>query len=359
MKTQKILVACLLLSGIYGANAQIVENTSNTGAGFENGANYAGGNNNQNSFFGHRAGKAATAANSQGMNTFIGSEAGTSNTAGNHNTFVGKGSGLSSTVGSANTFVGANSGANNINGTENVFVGLNSGIANQSSGYNVYLGNHAGSKTTSGDGGNVFLGHAAGTDNISGSGNTYLGFTTGMHATGNGNVFIGSGAGSNCLLSNKLFIANNDTSTPLVFGDFTSNKLGIGGINTFPATAGSANVSTYSLFVKGGILTEEVRVSIRSGWADYVFAPDYKLYPLSEVEAFIKKNNHLPNVPSALEVTTDGISLGDMSKIQQEKIEELTLYAIEQEKKLNDYKAELDELRSKLTELLSKTAVSK
>ena len=59
---------------------------------------------------------------------------------------------------------------------------------------------------------------------------------------------------------------------------------------------------------------------VRTGWADYVFEDNYKLIPLKEVEEFININNHLPNVPSANEVETQGLGLGEISKVQQEKI---------------------------------------
>lgn len=115
-------------------------------------------------------------------------------------------------------------------------------------------------------------------------------------------------------------------------------KVGIGTENT-PSTIGGANINAYKLYVKGGILTEEVRV--RTGWADYVFADDYNLRPLAEVESFITANKHLPNVPSAKQVEEDGLSLGDISKIQQEKIEELTLYIIEQNKRIEALEAKM------------------
>lgn len=114
-----------------------------------------------------------------------------------------------------------------------------------------------------------------------------------------------------------------------------TGKVAVGTDNT-PPSIGGANISAYRFFVKGGILTEEVRV--RTGWADYVFADDYNLKPLAEVEAFIKENKHLPNVPSANTVETQGIELGDITRIQQEKIEELTLYAIDQQKQINELK---------------------
>lgn len=111
----------------------------------------------------------------------------------------------------------------------------------------------------------------------------------------------------------------------------TSGKVGIGTTN-FPTSIGGANLNAYKLFVKGGVLTDEVRV--RTGWADYVFADDYNLKSLAEVENFIAINKHLPNVPSAKQVNSEGISLGEMAKIQQEKIEELMLYIIQQNKRI-------------------------
>jgi hypothetical protein len=125
------------------------------------------------------------------------------------------------------------------------------------------------------------------------------------------------------------------SGTPPVAG-----ALGVYTIPTFPTTAGSINVSAYSLFVKGGILTEEIRVALASTWADYVFKKDYKLPSLQAVEKHIQEKGHLINVPSADEVASNGINLGEMSKIQQEKIEELTLYIIEQNK-INEKQAQI------------------
>jgi hypothetical protein len=123
---------------------------------------------------------------------------------------------------------------------------------------------------------------------------------------------------------------------------------------TFPTTAGSINVSAYKLFVKGGILTEEIRVALASTWADYVFKKDYKLPSLQAVEKHIQEKGHLINVPSADEVATSGINLGEMSKIQQEKIEELTLYIIAQNK-INEKQAkEIAELKAMVKKIAAK-----
>lgn len=102
-------------------------------------------------------------------------------------------------------------------------------------------------------------------------------------------------------------------------------------------------VGNYNLYVENGILTEKVRIALKSTtqWADFVFAPRYKLRSLSDVEAFIKKNQHLPDVPSAEKVAKDGLDLADMMKIQMQKIEELTLYIIAQQKEIDALKAKL------------------
>lgn len=102
----------------------------------------------------------------------------------------------------------------------------------------------------------------------------------------------------------------------------SNNNVGIGTTNP-----------TYKLSVNGIIRSKEVIVE--TGWADYVFAEKYPLLPLSEVEKFIMENKHLPNIPSAKEVETNGLQIGDTQKRIMEKIEELTLYIIALEKKVN------------------------
>ncbi len=104
----------------------------------------------------------------------------------------------------------------------------------------------------------------------------------------------------------------------------------------------------YSLYVPQGILTEKVKVALSSSgnWADYVFAPDYKLKSLTEVESFIKANKHLPGVPSGEALAKDGgIDMNEMFAKQMEKIEELTLYMIDMKKEVEQLKKENKELR--------------
>lgn len=100
--------------------------------------------------------------------------------------------------------------------------------------------------------------------------------------------------------------------------------------------------TTYKLSVKGKVRAEEVKVY--NTWADYVFNPSYELPSLVEVENYIAKNGHLQNVPSAKEITQNGLELGEMAKIQQEKIEELTLYLIQQNKEIQELKTQVKAL---------------
>ncbi len=103
----------------------------------------------------------------------------------------------------------------------------------------------------------------------------------------------------------------------------------------------------FSLFVRKGILAERVRVAVAnsSKWADYVFEDNYDLMPLDKVEEFIDANDHLPNVPSAAEVAEGGIDLAEMSAKHMEKIEELTLYLIEANKRIENLEKQIEELQ--------------
>ncbi len=111
-----------------------------------------------------------------------------------------------------------------------------------------------------------------------------------------------------------------DASPKLVITDVTGN-VGIG----------TSNPGSYKLAVNGNIRAKEIKVE--TGWADYVFKKGYELPSLEEVEKHIKEKGHLINIPSAKEVEENGIQLGKMNKLLLEKIEELTLYILKQEKK--------------------------
>ena len=90
----------------------------------------------------------------------------------------------------------------------------------------------------------------------------------------------------------------------------------------------------------GTICAEEVRVSLSGApcWPDYVFADNYNLTTINDLEKFIKTNRHLPGIPNAEEVANNGIELGDMQARLLQKIEELTLYIIELKKENEEIK---------------------
>lgn len=83
-------------------------------------------------------------------------------------------------------------------------------------------------------------------------------------------------------------------------------------------------------------------------WPDYVFAPEYKLMSLREVRSFIQANKHLPGMPPQDSVTSGGQDIGQLQILQQQKIEELTLYAIEQDKTIANQSSELQAQKSEL-----------
>lgn len=103
------------------------------------------------------------------------------------------------------------------------------------------------------------------------------------------------------------------------------------------------STSDAKLTVKGNIHTNEVKVDLLGAVApDYVFENDYYLKPLKEVENFITEEKHLPNIPSAKDMETDGILLKELNLKLLEKIEELTLYTIQQEKRIEHLEQEND-----------------
>lgn len=120
---------------------------------------------------------------------------------------------------------------------------------------------------------------------------------------------------------------------------------------------------TEKLTVKGKILAGEVKVVDVATIPDYVFEKyftgkselntNYQPTTLAEIEAFVKVNHHLPGVPSAKEIQENGLELGKMNTILLEKIEELTLYSIEQEKKLQEQESRISELEKQVQKLLN------
>lgn len=201
-------------------DVQGVEGAANTFYGYLAGSSITSGI--DNCFFGRSAGKSNT---SGWYNTLVGHKAGLNNLTGWDNTFVGYQSGLKNTRDN-NTFIGSQTGFLNISGDDNTFVGMRAGYANTSGWGNTIVGAWSGDIYCDGSQ-NTYIGTTIGRWNQSGIRNTSLGYAAGYDNLGSGNVFIGCEAGFRETGSNKLYIDNFDTTTPLIYGDFAANRVGI------------------------------------------------------------------------------------------------------------------------------------
>ena len=134
------------------------------------------------------------------------------------------------------------------------------------------------------------------------------------------------------------------TVTPLVFGTSNAERMRID-------AGGNVGIGTMNpdtkLTVNGTIHATEVIVDLNIP-ADYVFKSSYKLMPLHEVEQYVKTNSHLPGIPSATEITKNGLSMGEMQNKLLQKVEELTLYVIQQDKSKKELERKYNALMEKL-----------
>lgn len=99
--------------------------------------------------------------------------------------------------------------------------------------------------------------------------------------------------------------------------------------------------------VEGNIIAKRVSLDVGS-FPDYVFEKDYKLMTLQDLEAFVKQNKHLPGIPSEKDIVSRGMDVAQINTLLVEKVEELTLYTIDQEKKLNKQDEEIQALKDEL-----------
>ncbi|WP_158976788.1 fibronectin type III domain-containing protein [Cellulophaga sp. L1A9] len=133
--------------------------------------------------------------------------------------------------------------------------------------------------------------------------------------------------------------ANLDTVDWTVRDLYANQNVGIGTTDT----------QGYRLAVAGNVVAEEVKVALQVNWPDYVFDKEYKLPTLEQVESHINENGYLMHMPSAAEVTENGIQLGAMNAKLLRKIEELTLYTITQEKKIKLLEQQVEAIQQALT----------
>jgi hypothetical protein len=126
----------------------------------------------------------------------------------------------------------------------------------------------------------------------------------------------------------------------LLYNSLTNNFAIYLNSNTYPIIAFTKDGKT----ITKDIYAQKVKVQnnvMGDYWPDFVFKKDYQLMDLSELETYINKNQSLPLVPSAKDVSTEGIDLAEMNAILLQKIEELTLYIIEQQKEINEIKKQI------------------
>ncbi len=163
---------------------------------------------------------------------------------------------------------------------------------------------------------------------------------TGGSATGN--LIIGSRSSDNIL-----FTTGNWSTEETRMSIGADGKIKIGSNLGTLETPGN-----YKLYVKDGILTEKIKVALHddpNNWADYVFDNDYELMPLQQFRKFITTHKHLPNIPSSQElIDGGGVELMEMTRLQMEKIEELSLYILQLDERMKKLEEENEELRNQL-----------
>ena len=100
----------------------------------------------------------------------------------------------------------------------------------------------------------------------------------------------------------------------------------------------TTNHTDFQLAVDGKLVARSIYVTLNCYWADYVFETNYQLPKLEDVETFYKANKHLPEIPTSKEVEDRGIDVAEMNALLLKKVEELTLYVVEQQKEINKLK---------------------
>lgn len=162
---------------------------------------------------------------------------------------------------------------------------------------------------------------------IPASGDTIKGFTLGVESFSN-----------QANAARSYFLKITDLGSPST--SFIIKGNGNVGIGTL--------VPQYKLDVLGTIRAREIIVDLNgTSGADYVFAPEYKLRPLHEVSTFVNENRHLPDVPSEIEMQTNGLSMHEFQITLLQKVEELTLYLIEQDKTIKVLNEKIQQLENK------------
>lgn len=141
--------------------------------------------------------------------------------------------------------------------------------------------------------------------------------------------------------TNNLFRVNGNGSVNINYSGGSTDKI---------ILVENSSQKLLQLTNDGILRSRRIRVDAEN-WADFVFEPSYDLMPLTDVRTFVTSNKHLPGVPSEKEVVESGIDIAEMNKILIQKVEELTLYLLQQDEKTEEMKAEISELKAKIIQL--------
>lgn len=154
---------------------------------------------------------------------------------------------------------------------------------------------------------------------------------------------------SSLYISGNIFEAWNSTPSngnELVMSIVNNGTVRIKNSLAIGNTAANGPYANYKLSVDGDMIAKRCVIQV-TNWADYVFDKDYELLSLNDVASYIETNKHLPGVPSEAQIKKDGIEMGEMNKILMQKVEELTLYMIELQKKNTQLEADIRNLQTK------------
>ncbi|TXN36139.1 hypothetical protein FVB32_16405 [Flagellimonas hymeniacidonis] len=155
------------------------------------------------------------------------------------------------------------------------------------------------------------------------------------------------GAGNESAVSNTVPITTNSSGGGSSGGSVWSEANSVASYTGDVAVGTNSVPNGYKMAIDGKLITEEVKVQLSGNWPDYVFAKDYDLPSLEEIQKHIKEKGHLPNIPSAKEVEQNGFELGEMNRLLIEKIEELTLYILQLEQKNQTIEKRLNKIENK------------
>jgi hypothetical protein len=176
-----------------------------------------------------------------------------------------------------------------------------------------------------------------------------VGISQNAYYDGSSNKYILNGYASGISMG-----ANGKITFSVLNSGTSGNTVSGTGVAMTIANNGNVGIGILSpdtkLAVNGTIHSKEVKVDL-TGWSDYVFKKDYQLPSLAEVKTYIDQNQHLPEIPSEEQIIKDGLNLGEMNKLLVKKVEELTLYLIDEHQKNQELETQLKQQQVEIYEL--------